>query len=156
VYRSEDDIALLAELAGVLDQTVAARGLTSGTYLVLRELVRAPEEEPVPIGTLAQALSADGEEVAALTQRLVQDDLARVRPNGVAATGAGRATAATLEGEANEAMRAYVLERPHTATVYGLVASMQSGRFTVEDLLQFITEASQEESEEDVEDPDGG
>jgi DNA-binding MarR family transcriptional regulator len=148
VYRSEDDIALLAELAGVLDQTVAARGLTSGTYLVLRELVRAPADAPVPVGTLAGALGADGEEVAALTQRLVHDDLARVRPNGVAATDAGRATAEALEGEANEAMRAYVLDRPHTATVYGLVASMQSGRFTVEDLLQFIAEASAEDDGE--------
>ena len=37
-------------------------------------------------------------------------------------------------------MRAYVMERPHTATVYGLVAAMQSGRFTVEDLLRFIAE----------------
>ena len=32
------------------------------------------------------------------------------------------------------------MERPHTATVYGLVAAMQSGRFTVEDLLRFIAE----------------
>ena len=45
-----------------------------------------------------------------------------------------------LEDRANEAMRAYVMERPHTATVYGLVASMQSGRFTVEDLLEFLAE----------------
>ncbi len=37
-------------------------------------------------------------------------------------------------------MRDYVLERPHTATVYGLVASMQSGRFTVRDLLEFLAE----------------
>jgi len=32
------------------------------------------------------------------------------------------------------------MERPHTATVYGLVASMQAGRFTVEDLIAFISE----------------
>jgi hypothetical protein len=37
-------------------------------------------------------------------------------------------------------MREYVMNRPHTATVYGLVASMQSGRFTVEDLLAFLAE----------------
>ena len=42
-------------------------------------------------------------------------------------------------------MRAYVLERPHTATVYGLVAAMQTGRFTLEDLLAFIAEGPTEE-----------
>ena len=46
---------------------------------------------------------------------------------------------------ANEAMRAYVLKRPHTATVYGLVASMQSGRFTVEDLLEFLAQGPTDE-----------
>ena len=46
-------------------------------------------------------------------------------------------------------MRAYVMERPHTATVYGLVASMQSGRFTVEDLLEFLAEGPDGEDEED-------
>jgi len=148
VYRSEEDLALLAELAGVLDQTVAARGLTSGTYLVLRELARSAVEAPVPVGDLAQRLGADGDEVAVLVQRLVQDDLAQLRPNGVQVSDTGRVTADAVEAEANEAMRAYVLERPHTATVYGLVAAMQSGRFTVEDLLEFIAEASRE-SEED-------
>ncbi|HWH15795.1 MAG TPA: helix-turn-helix domain-containing protein [Miltoncostaeaceae bacterium] len=148
MYRSEEDLALLAELAGVLDQTVAARGLTSGTYLVLRELARSAVEAPVPVGDLAQRLGADGDEVAVLVQRLVQDDLAQLRPNGVQVSDTGRVTADAVEAEANEAMRAYVLERPHTATVYGLVAAMQSGRFTVEDLLEFIAEASRE-SEED-------
>ena len=56
------------------------------------------------------------------------------------ATDSGRERARALEDGANEAMRAYVMERPHTATVYGLVASMQSGRFTVEDLLEFLAE----------------
>ena len=46
----------------------------------------------------------------------------------------------TVESSANEAMRAHVLERPHSATVYGLVAAMQSGRFTVEDLIEFLEE----------------
>jgi len=39
-----------------------------------------------------------------------------------------------------------VLERPHSATVYGLMASMQAGRFTVEDLIEFLME------DEDAED----
>jgi hypothetical protein len=43
-------------------------------------------------------------------------------------------------------MRAYVLERPHTATVYGLVAAMQSGRFTVEDLIEFLQEEPEDEA----------
>ena len=38
--------------------------------------------------------------------------------------------------------RAYVVDRPHTATVYGLVASMQAGRFTVEDLIEFLAEGA--------------
>ena len=62
------------------------------------------------------------------------------RANGVEATDSGRERAQALEDQANEAMRAYVMERPHTATVYGLVASMQSGRFTVVDLLEFLAE----------------
>ena len=52
----------------------------------------------------------------------------------------GRARTETVESSANEAMRAHVLERPHSATVYGLVAAMQSGRFTVEDLIEFLEE----------------
>ena len=62
-----------------------------------------------------------------------------VLPQAVA-TAEGIETAAALEERANLAMREYVMERPHTATVYGLVAAMQSGRFTVEDLLRFIAE----------------
>ena len=38
----EDDLQLLAELAGVLDQTVTDAGLSQGPYLVLRELVAHP------------------------------------------------------------------------------------------------------------------
>ena len=142
MYRDEDDLQLLAELAGVLDETVTAAGLSAGSYLVLRELVAAPGPEPVT--DLARRLSADPEEVAGLCGRLVQGELAAARPAGVEATARGRERAAALEAEANEAMRAYVLERPHTATVYGLVAAMQSGRFTVEDLLAFIAEGPSE------------
>jgi DNA-binding MarR family transcriptional regulator len=140
MYRSDDDIALLTELAGVLDQTIAAGGLSAGTYLLLRELVRADPGEPVAIGELADRLGADGDEVAEVAARLVQDELATARPNGVTATDVGRARAESLERAANDAIRAYVMERPHTATIYGLVASMQSGRFTIEDLIAFIAE----------------
>lgn len=140
MYRSDDDIALLAELAGILDQTVAAAGMSAGSYLLLRELVRADVGAAVAITDLAARLGADGDEIAQLTGRLVQDELAAVRPNGVAVTDLGRARVAALEADANIAIRAYVMERPHTATIYGLVASMQAGRFTVEDLLAFIAE----------------
>jgi hypothetical protein len=140
MYRSDDDIALLTELAGVLDQTVAAGGLSAGSYLLLRELVRADDGRPVAITALAEHFHADGDEIADLVARLVQDELAALHPNGVSATELGRARVAALEQEANTAIRAYVMERPHTATVYGLVASMQAGRFTVEDLIAFISE----------------
>lgn len=140
MYRSDDDIALLTELAGILDQTVAAGGLSAGTYLLLRELTRAREDMAVPITALAATLGADGEEIADLSARLVQDELAVARPNGIEATVIGRARVAALEQDANTAILAYVMERPHTATVYSLVASMQAGRFTVEDLIAFIAE----------------
>jgi len=140
MYRSDDDIALLTELAGILDQTVAAGGLSPGSYLLLRELTRAGDDAPVPISALAEHFGADGEEVAELVGRLVQDELAAVHPNGVSATELGRIRVAALEQQANSAILAYVMERPHTATVYGLVASMQAGRFTVEDLIAFISE----------------
>jgi DNA-binding MarR family transcriptional regulator len=140
MYRSDEDLELLAELAGVLDQTVNARGLSAGGYLVLRELARDPATRPVT--GLAQTLSAAPDEVADLAGRLVADGLAETRPDGVCASDTGRTRAEELETEANEAMRAYVMQRPHTATVYGLVASMQSGRFTVEDLLEFIAEGA--------------
>ena len=145
MLRDEDDLQLLAELGGVLDQTVSAAGLSSGSYLVLRELVSTPG--PNAITGLAERLGADPDEIADLCGRLVQSDLAATRANGVEATEAGLAAAATLEEQANEAMRAYVVERPHTATVYGLVASMQSGRFTVEDLLAFLAEGPTSDDE---------
>ena len=144
MYRSDDDIALLTELAGILDQTVAAGGLSAGGYLLLRELVRAGDARPVAITALPEHFGAEGDEVADLVTRLVQDDLAVTRPNGVSATELGCARVAALEQDANTAILAYVMERPHTATVYGLVASMQAGRFTVEDLIAFIAEGPTE------------
>jgi DNA-binding Lrp family transcriptional regulator len=138
VYRSEDDLTLLAELAGVLDQTVTAAGLSSGTYLVLRQLAKSGA--PTPITGLAEELGADPGEVAELAGRLAEDGLVEAGAAGIRASETGTAKVDELEAAANEAMRAYVLERPHTATVYGLVASMQSGRFTVEDLLEFLAE----------------
>jgi hypothetical protein len=143
VLRDEDDLQLLAELGGVLDQTVGAAGLTSGSYLVLRDLVAHPG--PNPVTELAARLEADPDEVAPLCSRLVDLHLARVQGSGVEATQTGLERAAALEESANTAMREYVMERPHTATVYGLVASMQSGRFTVEDLLRVLAEGPTED-----------
>ena len=148
MYRDEDDLRLLAELAGVLDQTVTAAGLSAGSYMVLRELVAEPG--PVAVTELARRLGgASPDEVAELCGRLVEADLAAARAAGVEAVAGGRAMAERIENEANEAMRAYVLERPHTATVYGLVAAMQSGRFTVRDLLEFLAEGPTDEDEEE-------
>jgi DNA-binding MarR family transcriptional regulator len=146
MLRDEADLELLAELAAVLDQTVSEAGLSAGGYLVLRELVRT--DEPQPVTGLATALSADPNEVAELCGRLVEAGLVETRPNGVVAGALGRETAERVDAEANEAIRAYVMERPHTATVYGLVASMQAGRFTVEDLVAFVREAPGETGEE--------
>jgi len=146
VIRDEDDLALLAELGGVLDMTVGAAGLTSGSYLVLRDLAANPG--PNPITVLAERLGAGPDEVAPLCSRLVDLRLAVVRGSGVEITDDGLGRAARLENDANEAMRAYVVDRPHTATVYGLVASMQSGRFTVEDLLEFLAEGPSAGDEE--------
>jgi hypothetical protein len=146
VYRDDEDLALLAELAGVLDQTVAEAGLSSGSYLVLRELVARPD--PQPVTALAERLSASPEEVAELGGRLVRGGWAEVSGAGLRATDGGREGAGELEERANQAMRSYVLERPHTATVYGLVAAMQAGRFTVEDLLEFLAEGPSGADEE--------
>ena len=143
MYRSDDDLALLAELAGVLDQTVTEHGLSSGTYLVLRQLMRA--DGPTAITAMAEHLSADSQEVADLAGRLAAAGLAEVAGGGLRVTDAGRDLVTEVETSANQAMRDYVVERPHTATVYGLVASMQSGRFTVEDLLEFLAEGPTEE-----------
>lgn len=139
MYRDEDDIALLTEVVGLLDQMVAANGLSAGTYLVLRA-VRAGGEGPVAVSALAAELEADGSEVAEMLRRLSEDDLVQVRPNGVAITGDGIAKLARTDDDTNAAIRDHVMERPHSATVYGLVAAMQSGRFTVDDLLEFIAE----------------
>jgi len=138
VLRDEEDLQLLAELAGVLDETVGAAGLSPGSYLILRELVANPG--PNPVTDLAGRLGAEPDEVAPLCSRLVDLRMAEVRGSGLEVTDTGLGKAARIETDANEAMRAYVMERPHTATVYGLVASMQSGRFTVEDLLEFLAE----------------
>lgn len=138
MYRSEEDLQLLAELAGVLDEVVTSAGLSPGSYLILRELVAHPG--PNAVTDIAERLDADPDEVAPLCSRLVDLRMAAVRGSGVEATDTGLGRAAQLEADANEAMRAYVVDRPHTATVYGLVAAMQSGRFTVEDLLAFLAE----------------
>jgi hypothetical protein len=144
VYRDEADLALLTELAGVLDRTVAEAGLSSGSYLILRRLAAEPVARRVT--DLARDLDASPDEVAELAGRLVRGGWAEVRANGLAATEGGRAGMAQLEERANDAMRAHVLDRPHTATVYGLVAAMQTGRFTVDDLLEFIAEGPTEEA----------
>ena len=141
MYRDEGDLELMAELAGVLDEVVTAEGLSAGSYLVLRALAR---ESPQGVTALAAGLRADPEEVAALGGRLAQAGLVEVGGGGLGASDLGRERAEAVETRANEAMRAYVLERPHTATVYGLMAAMQAGRFTVEDLLAFLEETQEE------------
>lgn len=146
MYRDEDDLQLLAELAGVLDERVARAGLSSGSYLILRDLVRNPG--PQGVVAIAGRLEAHPEQVAPLCSRLIDLRMAEMRPAGLEVTERGTEQAAAIEADANASMREYVLERPHTATVYGLVASMQAGRFTVEDLLEMLAEGPSTEGEE--------
>jgi DNA-binding MarR family transcriptional regulator len=148
MYRDEDDLQLLTELAAVLDRTVEQAGLTPGSYLILRQL--AAEREPRSVTAIAGALGARPEEVADLTGRLVRTGWAEVSGGGIQVTEGGRDSVAEVEERANEAMLEYVLERPHTATVYGLVAAMQAGRFTVEDLLAFLAEGPTDADEEEA------
>lgn len=145
MYRSPDDIALLTELAGVLDQTVNEAGLTSGTYLVLRQLARAGK--PMGISAMAMVFGAEPEEVADLSRRLADRNYVVVRGQGVEILPSAALHVERVTEQANEAMREYVLDRPHSPTVYGLVAAMQGGRFTVDDLIDFINE-DPEDSEE--------
>jgi hypothetical protein len=136
MYRDEDDLQLLAEVAGVLDQVVMEAGLSSGSYLLLRSLAAEPDGKPIT--ALAQEFQADPEEIAGAAKSLSTAGLVDVEGAGVVSTAVGRQALEEINTRGNEAIRDYVLDRPHSATVYGLVASMQSGRFTVEDLVEFL------------------
>ncbi len=138
MYRDEDDLQLLAEVAGVLDQVVMDAGLSSGAYLLLRSLAAEPEGKSLT--ALAGEFQAEPDEIAAAAKSLSTAGLVDVEGAGVVATAVGRQAIEEIYARGNEAIRDYVLERPHSATVYGLVASMQAGRFTVEDLIAFLLE----------------
>ncbi len=145
MYRDEDDLQLLAEVAGVLDQVVLATGLSPGSYLLLRELVANPDGRTIT--QLAESFEAAPDDVVSAAHALSTAGISAVEGTGVVATGIGRQLFEKIETDANAAIRDYVLERPHTATVYGLVASMQSGRFTVTDLMEFLMEPEDEDDE---------
>ena len=136
MYRDEDDLQLLAEVAGVLDQVVMDAGLSSGSYLLLRALAAEPDGESIT--ALAERFGAEPDEIVAAAKSLSTAGLVDVEGTGVVATGVGRQAVQEIDARGNEAIREYVLDRPHSATVYGLVASMQAGRFTVEDLVDFL------------------
>lgn len=146
MYRDEDDLQLLAEVAGVLDQVVMDAGLSSGAYLLLRALASEPDGKSIT--ALAEEFGADPEEIATAARSLSTAGLVDVEGTGVVATAVGRQAIEEIDARGNDAIREYVLERPHSATVYGLVASMQAGRFTVEDLIAFLLE-------DEDDDPDG-
>ena len=147
MYRDEDDLQLLAEVAGVLDQVVMEAGLSSGSYLLLRSL--AAEDDGKSLTALAQEFQADPDEIATAAKSLSTAGLVDVEGVGVVSTAVGRQALEEINARGNEAIRDYVLDRPHSATVYGLVASMQSGRFTVEDLVEFLlAEDDQDEDDE--------
>jgi hypothetical protein len=146
MYRDEDDLQLLAEVAGVLDQVVMDAGLSSGAYLLLRSLAAEPDGESITV--LAQRFRAEPDEIASAAKSLSTAGLVDVEGVGVVATAVGRQAIEEIDARGNAAIREYVLDRPHSATIYGLVASMQAGRFTVEDLIEFLLE--------DEETADGG
>jgi hypothetical protein len=143
MYRDEEDLQLLAEVAGVLDQVVMDAGLSSGSYLLLRSLAADPDGRAIT--DLAHEFGADPDEVAAAAKSLSTAGLVDVEGAGVVATAVGRQAVEEIDARGNEAIREYVLERPHSATIYGLVASMQAGRFTVEDLIAFLLEGDDED-----------
>ena len=147
MYRDEEDLQLLAEVAGVLDQVVMDAGLSSGSYLLLRSLAADPDGRAIT--ELAQEFGADPDEVAAAAESRSTAGLVDVEGAGVVATAVGRQAVEEIDARGNEAIREYVLERPHSATIYGLVASMQAGRFTVEDLIAFLLEGDDEDDDED-------
>lgn len=136
---------LLAEVAGVLDQVVMDAGLSSGAYLLLRSLAAEPDGKSLT--ALAEEFGAEPDEVAAAAKSLSTAGLVDVEGAGVVATGVGRQAIDEIDARGNEAIREYVLERPHSATVYGLVASMQAGRFTVEDLIAFLLEPDDQDDD---------
>jgi hypothetical protein len=138
MYRDEDDLQLLAEVAGVLDQVVMDAGLSSGAYLLLRSLAAEPDGESITV--LAQRFRAEPDEIASAAKSLTTAGLVDVEGVGVVATAVGRQAIEEIDARGNAAIREYVLDRPHSATIYGLVASMQAGRFTVEDLIEFLLE----------------
>jgi hypothetical protein len=145
MYRDEDDLQLLAEVAGVLDQVVMDAGLSSGSYLLLRALAREPDGKPMT--ALAEEFQAGPEEIAAAAKALSVAGLVDVEGAGVVATAVGRQAVEEIDAKGNLAIREYVLERPHSATVYGLMASMQAGRFTVEDLIDFLMEPADDDED---------
>jgi len=146
--RDEEDLQLLAEVAGVLDQVVMDAGLSSGSYLLLRAL--AADQDGASITDLAGRFGAEPDEVVTAAKALSAAGLADVEGTGVVATAVGRRAIEEIDSRGNESIRAYVLDRPHSATVYGLVASMQAGRFTVEDLIEFLLAP-----DDDADDPGG-
>ncbi len=145
MLRDEDDLQLLAEVAGVLDQVVLGTGLSPGSYLLLRELVANPDGRTIT--QLAESFEAKPDDVVSAAHALSTAGLSAVEGTGVVATGVGRQLAEKIETDGNAAIRDYVLGGEHTATVYGLVASMQSGRFTVTDLMEFLMESADEDNE---------
>jgi hypothetical protein len=146
MYRDEDDLQLLAEVAGVLDQVVMDAGLSSGAYLLLRSLAADPDG--ASLTDLAQRFRAEPDEIASAAKSLSTAGLVDVEGMGVVATAVGRQAIDEIDSRGNAAIREYVLDRPHSATIYGLVASMQAGRFTVEDLIEFLL-ADDEEDDTD-------
>ncbi len=107
MLRDEDDLQLLAEVAGVLDQVVLGTGLSPGSYLLLRELVANPDGRTIT--QLAESFEAAPDDVVSAAHALSTAGLSAVEGTGVVATGVGRQLAEKIETDGNAAIRDYVL-----------------------------------------------
>ncbi len=109
MYRDEDDLQLLAELAGVLDTRVSRAGLSSVSYLILRDLLRneGPRASPHRRGWAPIPTSR------APVQPLIDLHMAEMR-RSARGDGRGREQADAIENDRECRDARYVLDRPHT------------------------------------------
>ena len=103
MYRDEDDLQLLTELAGVLDQVVIEAGLSSGSCLLLRELAAEPDGRS--LAQLAEIFGTDTDEIASAAGSFTTAGITAVEGSNMVATGVGRQVAVQIESDGNVAFR---------------------------------------------------
>lgn len=138
MQRLPSDDAFLAAAAALLDQSIAAHGLTSGGYLVLRETA----DGGASVDEVAERLGADTGEVAAFVDLLDGRDLVGdAGDDRRAATPAGRALLDGVDQRIRDGAEALAAANPsETTTVGALAIAMRAGRFGVDELLELLGE----------------